>query len=413
VAVILDVVYNHLGPEGNYFSDFGPYFTDKYKTPWGSAINYDDVYSDGVRRFFIDNAIHWFREYHIDALRLDAIHAIYDFSAKPFLQELSEQVEEFNSKTGQRRYLIAETDQNDAKVIRPSKEGGYGLHAQWCDDFHHALHSLLTGEKTGYYMDFGGLDHLVRSLRDGYAYSGQYSAYRKRRHGNSSHERPADQFIVFSQNHDHVGNRLKGERLSHLLSLEGQKVVAGLVLLSPYIPLLFMGEEYGEEAPFLYFVHHSDPGLIAAVRKGRREEFRAFGWQQDPPDPQSDQTFLRSKLNWNKRNEGNHGTLFEFYKKLIQMRREIPALSNLDKHSMEVSYSEHDQLILLRRWMDHSQIFCLYNLDQKDHQAAHLLPPGDWTKILDSSDESWKGPGSRLPAIIRGSSFAVYQLKGA
>ncbi|MEJ2683739.1 MAG: malto-oligosyltrehalose trehalohydrolase [Candidatus Sulfobium sp.] len=213
MAVILDVVYNHLGPEGNYLRDFGPYFTEKYNTPWGEAINFDDAYSDEVRNFFIENALYWFRHFHMDGLRLDAIHAIYDMSAIPFLRELAGSVAGFSAEEGRSCHLIAESDRNDSTVIHPGEQGGYGMDAQWNDDFHHALHTLLTGEKTGYYIDFGMTDHLVKAYREGFVYSGQYSGYRKRRQGNSAADRPSSQFVLFAQNHDQIGNRMLGERL--------------------------------------------------------------------------------------------------------------------------------------------------------------------------------------------------------
>ncbi len=295
MAVILDVVYNHLGPEGNYIWDFGPYFTDKYKTPWGWAINFDDAYSDDVRNYFIENALYWFDNFHIDALRLDAIHAIYDFSAKPFLMDLSENVDSFSSSKGRKFYLIAESDLNDARVILNRESGGYGIDAQWCDDFHHSVHTILTDERTGYYMDFGRIEDMVKSLKEGFVYSWDYSAYRKRRHGSSSRDFPADQFIVSSQNHDQAGNRMLGERLSALVTFEALKVAAGVVLFSPYIPLLFMGEEYGEDSPFLYFVSHSDADLIESVRKGRINEFNSFAKEKEFPDPQDVETFRKSR----------------------------------------------------------------------------------------------------------------------
>src|SRR5574341_367200 len=282
IEVILDVVYNHFGPEGSYLWDYGPYFTEKYEIPWGKAINFDGVYSDEVRNFFIENAIYWFKNYHIDALRLDAIHSIIDMSAKPFLQELAERVEEFSKQEKRKFYLTAESALNDARVIKPKESGGYGIDAQWCDDFHHSLHTLLTGEDQGYYIDFGRVEQLVKSLREGFVYTGGYSQYRKRRHGNSSKDIPGEQFVVCSQNHDQIGNRMLGERLSNIIPFEGLKLAAGVVLLSPFVPLLFMGEEYGEEAPFLYFVSHSDPDLIEAVRKGRKQEFTAFNWKGNP-----------------------------------------------------------------------------------------------------------------------------------
>jgi maltooligosyltrehalose trehalohydrolase len=416
LSVILDVVYNHLGPEGNYLWDFGPYFTDKYKTPWGQAINFDDSYSNEVRNFFIENALHWFKNYHIDALRLDAIHGIYDFSAKPFLQELSERVEEFSTREGKKYFLIAESDLNDVGVIRPKELGGYGIDAQWCDDFHHSIHTLLIRENQGYYIDFGKTEHLIKSFKEGCVYSGQYSEYRKRNHGNSSKERPAEQFIVFSQNHDQVGNRMLGERLSRLVSFEALKLAAGTVFFSPYIPLLFMGEEYGEDSPFLYFVSHSDADLIEAVKKGRKEEFKAFKWQGDLPDPQSIETFLRSKITWEKRYEGKHKVLLDFYKKLVKLRRDIPALSNLDKECLDVCGLGEKKILFMRRWKDDSDVFCIFNFNDTDLRLTVPLIEGMCIKVLDSSENAWNGPGTLLPGkltqgkeiTIRRQSLATY-----
>jgi len=416
IAVVLDVVYNHLGPEGNYLWDFGPYFADKYKTPWGMAINFDDAHSNEVRNFFIENAIHWFHNYHIDALRLDAIHGISDLSAKPFLKELAEKVEEALAYAGRKYYLIAESDLNDSRVIRTSEMGGYGIDAQWCDDFHHSLHSLLTGENQGYYIDFGRIEHLVKSIREGFVYSGQYSEYRKRNHGNSSKDIPAGKFIVFSQNHDQIGNRMLGERLSTLVSFEALKLAAGTVLLSPYIPLLFMGEEYGEDSPFLYFVSHSGHDLVEAVRKGRREEFKSFGWGMEPPDPQSTETFLKSKIKWGKRYEGKHKVLLDFYKHLIKLREDIPALSNLDRDCLDVAGFEDKKVFFMRRWKGESEIFCVFNFNSSAVRLTASLTGKVWRKILDSSVGMWDGPGTFLPETItqdekievRGQSLALY-----
>ncbi|HBB30394.1 MAG TPA: malto-oligosyltrehalose trehalohydrolase [Cyanobacteria bacterium UBA8803] len=397
IAVILDVVYNHLGPEGNYLWGYGPYFTDKYRTPWGSAVNFDGAYSNDVRNFFIENALYWLEHYHIDALRIDAIHAIYDTSATPFLQELAQRIAVFSQETGRKRYAIAESDLNDVRVLRPREQGGFGYDAQWCDEFHHALRTLLTGDCSGYYCDFGKIEHLVNSFRNGYVYTGQYSLYRRRNHGNSTQNCTADQFVVFTQNHDQVGNRLFGERLSTLVDFEGLKLAAGALLLSPYIPMLFMGEEYGEEAPFVYFISHGDPDLVEAVRKGRAEEFKSFGWDKEVPDPYSIEIFTKSKLHWERASQGKHGILRSLYKRLIQLRKELPALARLDNRNLEVSSWEDKNLLLLHRHAPKSQIFCIMNFEKQPVTFAPQFPKINWQKLLDSSDEQWLGPISTLP----------------
>ena len=416
-SVILDVVYNHLGPEGNYLGDFGPYFTERYKTPWGRAINFDGACSDEVRSFFIQNALYWFQNYHIDALRLDAVHAIYDFSPRPFLLELSEKVEEFSCKNGRRFYLIAESDLNDTRLIQSAESGGLGMDAQWCDDFHHSIHALLTGERTGYYMDFGSVGDLVKSLKEGFVYSWSYSRYRKRHHGSSSSDIPPGKFLVFSQNHDQVGNRMLGERLSVLTNFEALKLTAGIVILSPYIPLLFMGEEYAEESPFLYFIDHIDNDLVEAVRKGRKEEFNKFKWEREPPDPKSPETFFKSKLDWNKREEGRHRVLLDFYRQLIKLRKENPALLVPDEKRLEVSGMEEERVVFLQRWRGENTIFCIFNFNEKDIPIKIDIPQGVWKKVIDSSDTKWNGPGSIMPgkivpgerAFAKALSFVLYK----
>jgi maltooligosyltrehalose trehalohydrolase len=400
IAVVLDVVYNHLGPEGNYLWDFGPYFTDRYKSLWGDAVNFDGPHSDGVRRFFIENALHWVTEFHIDALRIDAVHAILDFSAQPFLEELASTVHDEAERLNRRVYLVAESALNDTRVIRSRELGGYGLDAQWNDDFHHALHTLLTGEQTGYYQDFGELRDLAKAFREGYVYSGEYSSYRRRRHGNSSRDIPAHRFVVFAQNHDQVGNRMRGERLSELVCLERAKLAAGIILLSPFVPLLFMGEEYGESAPFPYFVSHSDQGLIEAVRRGRREEFAAFGWADEPPDPQDEETFLRAKLNHHLRRKGHHGILLEFHRELIRLRKDIPALAHLSKDDMEVFDYEREKVLVIRRRNGPDEAVGIFHFDDEFAARSISLPGGQWAKQLDSADERWQGPGSQVPAEI-------------
>jgi maltooligosyltrehalose trehalohydrolase len=400
LAVVLDVVYNHLGPEGNYLREFGPYFTDRYKTPWGSAINFDGPESDPVRRYFIDNALYWIHEFHVDALRLDAVHAIFDFSAFPFLEELTERVHQEAERRGRQILLIAESALNDTRLIRPPELGGFGLDAQWNDDFHHALHAVLTGETSGYYQDFGTLHHLNKAFREGFVYSGAYSSFRRRRHGRSTKDIPAHRFVVFDQNHDQVGNRRSGERLSVSIPFEALKLAAGCVLLSPFVPLLFMGEEYGEKAPFPYFVSHSDPGLIASVRKGRKEEFAAFSWQGEPPDPQSEETFLSAKLDNSLKNDETHRTLLNFYKELIALRRENEPLAHLSKKTMEVTVLEED-LLLVRRWKGRQEWAVAFHFGKKKACPAVPLSKGQWTRQLDSADARWLGPGSLAPEEIR------------
>jgi maltooligosyltrehalose trehalohydrolase len=400
LAVILDVVYNHLGPEGNYVADFGPYFTDCYQTPWGAALNFDGPHSDEVRRYFIENALYWLTDFHIDALRLDALHAIVDNSAVTFLEELYQAFHVKAKALKRKAYLIGESDANDTRFIKPPEQGGYGLNAQWNDDFHHALHALLTGERNGYYRDFGLLEHLVKAFREGFVYSGQYSHYRRRRHGVSSRDIPAERLVVFTQNHDQVGNRMLGERLSRLSSFDASKLAACIVLLSPFIPLLFMGEEYAETAPFLYFTSHSEPSLVEAVRRGRREEFTAFRWLGEFPDPQDEATFLVSKLNWELRQESQHRLSAEFYRELIRLRREIPALSCLSKGNLEIKGFEPQKLLFLRRWAEEDEVVMVFNIGDAETSIKVPFPAGHWRKQLDSAEEQWRGSGSSIPNRI-------------
>jgi maltooligosyltrehalose trehalohydrolase len=389
IAVVLDVVYNHLGPEGNYLDEFGPYFTDRYSTPWGRAVNYDGPYSDEVRIFFLENARYWFVDFHVDALRLDAIHGIFDASAHPFLQELAEETTVLEEEVGRPFPLIAESDLNDVRIIRPSERGGYGLDAQWSDDFHHSVHALLTGERNGYYQDYGSPDHLVRALNDGFVYAGQRSAYRKRRHGNQPDDIAPSQLVVSIQNHDQVGNRMMGERLTALVGFERLKLAAGLLLLSPSVPMLFMGEEYGETAPFLYFVSHTDAELSELVRKGRTEEFKSFGWAGEPPDPNAEATFEASKLNWALAGEGRHRSLLGLYRELIRLRRELP--SPAARNSADVDAWSEGDVVFLNRRLAEAETLAIFNVGAGTFTAT--VPPGPWTVLLDSSAQRWGGPG--------------------
>ncbi len=400
LAVVLDVVYNHLGPEGNYLAEYGHYFTDRYRTPWGPAINFDGPHSDEVREFFLANALYWVTEFHIDALRLDAVHAICDASAHPFLEDLAEAVHERAEMLNRRIFAIPESSLNDTRLIRSAETGGFGLDAQWNDDFHHALRTVLTGERSGYYVDFGEFRQLEKAFGEGYVYSGQHSVFRRRRHGNSSLDIPPHRFVVFSQNHDQVGNRMLGERLSGVVSFDALKLAAASVILSPFLPLLFMGEEYGETAPFLYFVSHSDPGLIEAVRKGRKEEFEAFTWQGEPPDPQDEATFHASKLNPGLVAQDKHRVLHEFYRELIRLRKTEPSLALLSKRHTEVRAVDGSKTLAIRRWSDVDETLLLLHFGSEPISADGLLPVGQWTKLLDSSDERWLGKGNLVPTEV-------------
>jgi maltooligosyltrehalose trehalohydrolase len=397
MAVILDVVYNHLGPEGNYLGKFAPYFTDRYYTPWGQALNFDGPSSDDVRRYFIENARYWLSDCHIDALRLDALHAIVDSSATLFLVDLSVSVKKLAVQLNRQIYLIGESDANDRRLVLPLEQNGYGIDAQWNEGFHHALHVLLTGENTGYYRDFGRLHHLAKAFREGFVYSGQYSPYRQRRHGSHSCDVPAWRLVVFAQNHDQVGNRMLGERLSNLVPFESLKLAAGVVLLSPFLPLIFMGEEYGEMAPFQYFTSHSDVALIEAVRRGRMEEFKAFRWQGQPPDPQDRATFSRSKINHDLSQHDHHHVLWDFYQELIRLRREVPALSSLSKDNQEVRDYKTSGLLFIRRWIEGNRAITVFNFNDAPSSTVLPITAGRWHKLHDSSEERWLGPGSRLP----------------
>jgi maltooligosyltrehalose trehalohydrolase len=385
LAVILDVVYNHLGPEGNYLHAFGPYFTDRYRTPWGDAVNFDGPGSDQVRRYFISNALYWITEFHIDALRLDAIHGIYDFSALHILQELAKTVQRQGAELGRRVHVIAESDLNDVRVIKPPESGGYGLDAQWNDDFHHALRTLLTSDRSGYYRDFGRFADLVKGFREGFVLSGGYSLFRSKRHGSSSADIPPGQLVVFSQNHDQVGNRMRGERLSGYLTPRQLKLAAATVMLSPYLPLLFMGEEYGESAPFPYFVSHGDADLVEGVRRGRLEESASFGNQGTPPDPQAEATFLSAKLDQEQRRAGDQKSIFEFYRELIRLRRECTPLARLSRADMQVIAGEDEQMLAIIRNAGDDQVFCLFNFSDQDCIIPPPLASGTLRVLLDST----------------------------
>jgi maltooligosyltrehalose trehalohydrolase len=389
LAVILDVVYNHLGPEGSYLGAIAPYFTDKYKTPWGQAVNFDDAYCDGVREFFIANALMWLKDFHIDALRLDAVHTIKDLGPVYILKDIRMQVDAWMQTSGKKHYLLVESDLNDPRYINPLSKDGYGMDAQWVDEFHHALRVTATGEHYGYYSDFNGLAHLCKSYRDAYVYDGQYSEHRKRKFGAKAIDNPGQQFIVFSQNHDQVGNRMLGERSSQLLSFEMQKLVAAAVIVSPYIPLLFMGEEWSAPHPFQYFVDHSDPELVENVRKGRQQEFAAFYPEGEAPDPVSEEIFNGSTLQWDQLDKGSHAIMLHYYKTLLHLRKTHPVLKELNRRHMQVDCDEEKRIVRLCRWHKDESIWCLMNFSDQVQTVA-TSGTDQWFTILNSADPQWK-----------------------
>ena len=349
LAVVLDVVYNHVGPEGNYLGEFGPFFTDRYQTAWGLAINYDGPGSGGVRRFFIENALYWLTEYHIDALRLDAIHGIFDFSAFHILAELRDRFHQEAERLGRQAFLIAESDLNDVRVVQPRSQGGHALDAQWHDEFHHSVISALTGANRGYLAGFGRLAHIQKAITEGFVYDGIYSAYRQRRFGSSSKREPGERFVAFIQNHDQVANTAQGFRLCELVSMEQSKMAAMLLLCSPFLPLLFMGEEFAETAPFLYFTSHGDRALARAVSEGRRKEFAEFAGAGEFADPQAVETFERSRMNWTLPESGRHSEFLRFYRELIELRKRHPCLNNCRKDLTRVNVDEDARLLRMER----------------------------------------------------------------
>ena len=427
LAVVLDAVYNHLGPEGNYLDDFGPYFTDRYATPWGDALNFDGRDSEPVRRFFVESAVHWIAEHGLDGLRLDAVHAIFDNSERPLLGELAAAVQAAGEARRRRVHLFAESAVNTRRFLRARRHGGCGIDAQWSDDFHHALHALLTGERQGYYADFGGaggLEQLAAAYRDGWVYSGGYSRYRRRRHGVSSAGLARERFVVFAQNHDQTGNRMRGERLAALVDDASLRLAAGAVLLSPFLPLVFMGEEHGEESPFQYFVSHGDAELVEAVREGRAREFAAFGWSGEVPDPQSERTFERSKLDRSTDQWPQKRGLRELYRELLRLRREVPALrpggrvpeaaqatgvepypgagvesaagaGGMASAPADVTVDRGAETICVhRRAMDRaerSEAFLVLAFAREGRSVELVLPAGEWRVAVDSSARRWRG----------------------
>jgi maltooligosyltrehalose trehalohydrolase len=376
LAVLLDVVYNHLGPDGNYLGAYGPYFTDRVKTPWGQAVNFDGAYSDEVRRFVIDNALMWLGEYGFDGLRLDAVHAIFSFEAVHVLEELAAAVRKLSTEQGRELVLIAESDLNDPRLVLPVARGGFGLDAHWADDFHHALHRYFAAESEGYYADYRGLPDIAAALTQGYVYQGQYSAFRLRRHGRAPRGVTPDQLVVCSQNHDQIGNRARGERLSMLVDTPKLKAIAALVLLSPFVPLLFQGEEWGADTPFLYFTDHQDAELGRLVSEGRAREFQSFRWGGDVPDPQDAATFERSKLDWAEIAEPRHAEILDWYRALIALRRSRSRHGAPRKPKVRFDVEA--------QWLrfEYAGVLAMLNFASMPRRIA--LPKGEWDLALDS-----------------------------
>ncbi len=392
LAVVLDVVYNHAGPEGNYLAEFAPYFTDQYWTPWGRAINYDGPFSDGVRRFVIGNALYWLTEYHVDALRLDAIHGIFDFNARHILAELRDCFHAQAAKLGRQAWIIAESDLNDVRLLQPRSAGGHALDAQWLDEFHHSVRSYLTGANRSYLAGFGELQHIRKAITQGFVYDGCYSAFRRRHFGSSSRELGGDRFVAFLQNHDQVANTSQGARWSHLMSIEQCKIAVMLLICSPCLPLLFMGEEFAETNPFFYFTSHGDAALARAVTEGRWKEFEEFTEPAAFVDPQSQEAFDRSKLSWDLLDDSKHRAIYDLYRALLRIRKEWPCLHNGRKDLTRVEIDEAARWLRMERTDpagSRALLFCNFSSDQ-----VALNLSGAWRLALSTTPV---GSGTAAP----------------
>jgi len=415
IAVFLDVVYNHIGMEGNCLGAFGPYFSDKYHTPWGKAMNFDGPWSDGVREFVTGNALYWAEHFHIDGLRLDAIHEIYDRNAIRIWDELYDAIREWEQRSGRRYWLVAESDANDPRVVKPPGMGGMGFDAQWLDDFHHALYVLIDPAGRKHYRDFGAIDQLAKAWSEGYVHSGEYVRFRHRKHGASSAGIGGDRFVVFNQNHDLPGNRPGGERLGSLVSLPSLKLAAAAVLLSPYVPLLFMGEEYGEDAPFFFFSDYRDKKIVAGLREGRKAQFASFDWDGEPRDPQDEAVFRESVLHWEKRGSGDHAVLLDWHRRLIRLRREHPLLRDLSKKRLRADVSGPSGLSVYR-WSTGGDLHlvCVFNFSPDvslpvSFGYTSAEEGGEWRRLLASTEvlpaTLHSGSALQLPPL----SMAVYE----
>jgi maltooligosyltrehalose trehalohydrolase len=418
LAVVLDVVYNHLGPEGNYLPDFAPCFTDAHHTPWGKAINFDGPQSDGIRRFFIDNALYWLTEFHVDALRLDAIHGIYDFGARHFLDELSDAFQKQARRLSRQAWLIAESDLDDVRIINPRTMGGYALDAQWHDDFHHALYTFLTGEREGFLMDFGSLAELSKSIRDGFVFDWKYSRYRQRHHGSSSKDRPGEQFVGCIQNHDQIANTSRGKRLASLVSAGQVKLAAVLTLCSPFLPLLFMGEEYGETAPFFYFTSFEDKNLADAVTEGRKRELGEHHSESEFADPQAVSTFEQCRLDWTKPEIVPHTAILSLYRDLIALRKRHPSLGNCRKDLTEIRFDAQAKYLVMKRSDPEGESSILVlNFSSEPQSIPIASEVRQWRLVLSTGADTYTAgpkPTVEVPAsllsevLLAGFEAAIY-----
>jgi len=404
IAVLLDVIYNHLGPEGNYLKEFGPYFTDKYRTPWGNALNFDGEWSDGVRDYFSDNALFWAENYHVDGLRLDAIHAVFDSGAVHFWELLNDKIMQWAERSGRPCYLIAESDFNSPRVTKSTECGGYGFTAQWLDDFHHALYVLLDAKGKSRYVDFGSLEQLAKAYTHGFVHSGEHVSFRKRKHGASSAGISGDRFVAFNMNHDQVGNRVRGERLGQLVDFDKLKIASAALFVSPYVPLLFMGEEYDDPTPFLYFIDHSDKKLIEAVQEGRKKEFAEINPEGEPLDPQAIETFNASILQWDKQRSGHHQLVRKWYQQLIALRKTHGAFKNAKKDSTVVTVLGEAMLVLHRQCeKNNHHLFCLINFSEQEVEYSFPSLTEELRIYMDSKDKKWvleNGYHQSMPATI-------------
>jgi maltooligosyltrehalose trehalohydrolase len=406
LALILDVVYNHLGPEGNYLGEFGPFFTDRHQTPWGAAVNFDGPSSRAVRDFVLENVTQWIRDFHVDGLRLDAIHAIVDDSTPHILAEIKQVAAIEAERCGRPVHVIAESNLNDVRLLDPPETGGYGLDAQWSDDFHHCVHTLLTGERGGYYADFDDPPRqLVKSLNQFFVYDGCYSTYRKRPHGRPVGDHSGERFVVSIQTHDQVGNRACGDRFGTLLSAEQQRLAAGLLLLAPNLPLLFMGEEYGEGRPFPFFCEFSDEALREAVRKGRREEFKAFGWMGELPDPSAPETFASAILSWSWPDGSAQAGLRNLYRELLAWRRSHPALGDFAHRAAKLMTDNHASVLHLVRGDPRRPKDCLHAFFNLAREPVPLPAPAEELR-LHSEEPRFGGTAPR--DVLSAYAFAVF-----